>query len=473
MVQAALSASVASDAEEGRVSRRAVEEEAMVAAAIEASAAEDSAQTSVPVKAAPAVAMPPTSGWLMCGGGGASSPAAVSRAVVRSDFVAEAGDELLGIMSVPEGAVVEVLDTAPMESWWLVRLGSAQGLVPAEFCEAFEGDTAPPPAQAPAETSAEDVSPAIPEPASAVAYAARIAAMRARQQQPQQAPPVAAATTEVPEAVVLAHRPAGTLHGWLLKRHAKPSLLGNISWAKRYFMVNDTRGVLGYMNEERSKKDTTGFLLADITGVVEETGDHVGGRRNCCFSITFKTACPPNHHLVLQAEDREECMEWVRGLQQRAQIWRDQAASTRPWRPAALHPLRALRAASSGDVVRPAELLHGPMLLHGPTRPDDAPSSSVSSHGIRGARDFKFIATLRKKSGAKLPVDKPGEKFVVTLKKPHATSCLGIALRGDTPPVITALDPVGIANNDGSLRVGLELHSVNGVAALWHEQASH
>ena len=60
-----------------------------------------------------------------------------------------------------------------------------------------------------------------------------------------------AAGTPAPQVNVNA--PLGALHGWLVKRHAKEKNLMN-QWARRYFVVDDTRGTLSYMKSEHTKK---------------------------------------------------------------------------------------------------------------------------------------------------------------------------------------------------------------------------
>ena len=61
-------------------------------------------------------------------------------------------------------------------------------------------------------------------------------------------------------------RPLGALHGWLLKRHVKPTVLSD-AWAKRYFVVDDTRGTLSYLKAEYSKKAAVVLPLDDTTSV--------------------------------------------------------------------------------------------------------------------------------------------------------------------------------------------------------------
>lgn len=65
------------------------------------------------------------------------------------------------------------------------------------------------------------------------------------------------------------NRPLGVLHGWLKKRHAHDRSVVSLSsqWAKRYFVVDDTRGTLSYLKAEYSKKASVVLPLVDITSV--------------------------------------------------------------------------------------------------------------------------------------------------------------------------------------------------------------
>jgi len=110
--------------------------------------------------------------------------------------------------------------------------------------------------------------------------------------------------------------PLGPLHGWVCKRHNKNASAFGSQWAKRYFVVDDTRGTLSYMKTEYSKQASVVLPIVDISSVAEIQGGIVGDLRNC-----FRVSCPPVH-LTLQAEDNEDCMMWVRGLERRTIIWK-------------------------------------------------------------------------------------------------------------------------------------------------------
>ena len=75
-----------------------------------------------------------------------------------------------------------------------------------------------------------------------------------------------AASAATPQVNVNA--PLGVLHGWLCKRHAKEKSMMN-QWARRYFVVDDTRGTLSYMKSEHTKKASVVLPLVDISSVKE------------------------------------------------------------------------------------------------------------------------------------------------------------------------------------------------------------
>lgn len=113
-----------------------------------------------------------------------------------------------------------------------------------------------------------------------------------------------------------ARRGLGSLHGWLLKKHTRDKTV-SYQWAKRYFVVDDVRGTISY-SKGVTKKPSVVLPVVDIT-TVEESDEASSG------SFGFVVSCPPVL-LTLCAEDREDRILWVKGLQKRSHIWREKAA---------------------------------------------------------------------------------------------------------------------------------------------------
>lgn len=104
------------------------------------------------------------------------------------------------------------------------------------------------------------------------------------------------------------------LHGHLDKRKGKAKTLTS-QWSQRYFVVDDKVGTLRYQKNAWSSKATYEakviLPIADIASVTEISGDAVDNLPHC-----FRVSCPPIH-MTLRADDREDCMLWIRGLRQR------------------------------------------------------------------------------------------------------------------------------------------------------------
>lgn len=157
-----------------------------------------------------------------------------------------------------------------------------------------------------------------------------------------------------------ARRGLGSLHGWLLKKHTRDKTV-SYQWAKRYFVVDDVRGTISY-SKGVTKKPSVVLPVVDITTVrllqsppairllalararassatparVAAPPRTLRHRRSCAAQVEesdeassgsfgFVVSCPPVL-LTLCAEDREDRILWVKGLQKRSHIWREKAA---------------------------------------------------------------------------------------------------------------------------------------------------
>lgn len=122
------------------------------------------------------------------------------------------------------------------------------------------------------------------------------------------------------------------LHGFLDKRKQEEKKVTRYlkdqraQWVTRYFVVDDQLGTLRYQKKEYSNAGPAAdakvvISLADIVAVAAITGDAVGNYPHC-----FRVSCP-SIQLTLRAEDREDCILWVRGLEKRMAIWRQAGGS--------------------------------------------------------------------------------------------------------------------------------------------------
>lgn len=98
------------------------------------------------------------------------------------------------------------------------------------------------------------------------------------------------------------------LRGWLRKKHNKKGE----HWADRYFVADDTRGLLMMSKGDRGKKNKASVILPlqDIASVKPLEGNE------CSFVIS----CPPVH-LTVRAEDLLEVDKWAVQLMLRARLW--------------------------------------------------------------------------------------------------------------------------------------------------------
>ena len=112
-----------------------------------------------------------------------------------------------------------------------------------------------------------------------------------------------------------------TLCGTLKKRHAAEKSL-TMQWGKRYFFVDDKRGLLQYSKNAKQimTKPSMMIPLADIVAVETLTGGVVGILPNC-----FTIEAPPTK-LVLRADDKEDLTMWTVQLRLRIEVWKKKRA---------------------------------------------------------------------------------------------------------------------------------------------------
>ena len=141
-----------------------------------------------------------------------------------------------------------------------------------------------------------------------------------------------------------------TLCGTLKKRHAAEKSL-TMQWGKRYFFVDDKRGLLQYSKNAKQimTKPSMMIPLADIVAVETLTGGVVGILPNC-----FTIEAPPTK-LVLRADDKEDLTMWTVQLRLRIEVWKKKRAE----QPAGAgaegtsdDPARALEAAEARPAAR-------------------------------------------------------------------------------------------------------------------------
>ena len=108
-----------------------------------------------------------------------------------------------------------------------------------------------------------------------------------------------------------------TLCGTLKKRHAAEKSL-TMQWGKRYFFVDDKRGLLQYSKNAKQimTKPSMMIPLADIVAVEKLEGGVVGILPNC-----FTIEAPPTK-LVLRADDKEDLTMWTVQLRLRIEVWK-------------------------------------------------------------------------------------------------------------------------------------------------------
>ena len=112
-----------------------------------------------------------------------------------------------------------------------------------------------------------------------------------------------------------------TLCGTLKKRHAAEKSL-TMQWGKRYFFVDDKRGLLQYSKNAKQimTKPSMMIPLADIVAVEKLEGGVVGILPNC-----FTIEAPPTK-LVLRADDKEDLTMWTVQLRLRIEVWKKKRA---------------------------------------------------------------------------------------------------------------------------------------------------
>ncbi|KAL1530094.1 hypothetical protein AB1Y20_001016 [Prymnesium parvum] len=155
---------------------------------------------------------------------------------------------------------------------------------------------------------------------------------------------VSSRVVEISEAELDAAPMGETPRGWLMKRHQKQPH----QWAKRFFVVNDERGTIGYSKGDRGKrlKPSVVLSLQDIKAVKLL---RLPDAKN-----PILINCPPIS-LIVAADDREEARMWVIQLNKRMKVWRAKAAQKIPVAVAAKIPTPDAAVSPAKSSVSPRE----------------------------------------------------------------------------------------------------------------------
>ncbi|KAL3919086.1 MAG: hypothetical protein SGPRY_005760 [Prymnesium sp.] len=109
------------------------------------------------------------------------------------------------------------------------------------------------------------------------------------------------------------------LSGWMSKRHHKKQY----QWARRFFIVNDERGTIGYSKGLKGKRARPSVVLSlqDLKSV----------QLICLTEAKWPivVSCPPIS-LTFAAENRAEAYMWVVQLNKRMRMWRARAEARVP-----------------------------------------------------------------------------------------------------------------------------------------------
>ena len=136
------------------------------------------------------------------------------------------------------------------------------------------------------------------------------------------------------------------LSGFLLKRHGSMyrhalapaeedgAAAGKPRFGRRFFRVDDQRGLLTYSHKKDGKpslalalQDVTSvraLSAADAASVVGEAAAAAG--TGSCFELT----CSPYRLVLLVDGPEERCAEWVAGIEQRVKHWKRKAVLAGP-----------------------------------------------------------------------------------------------------------------------------------------------